>query len=119
MKYIIYLLVACSIISCNKEEWIGSGSVLVTVQSPGDQLSRTLVSIKSDSSLSKELHIALEAVCGADNAVYFRSLPPGWYYIHASGYSNTRKRLVSKDTLFEIIFRTRQNDYKIDLQFTN
>src|SRR6185369_10890799 len=113
MKYLVSLLIVCSVISCNKENTKNNGSVLVRVQSHGGQLSSTQVSLTSDPVLSKGLDIELESVCGSDNAVYFNALPPGWYYVRASGYSNFHRRFENSDTLFEVIYRARQNHYEI------
>ena len=115
MKYLIGIFLACCAISCNKEDSSHNAAILIKVGSPDDLLSNTIVTVKSDTLLSGALNIERQSPCGADDAVYFKSLPEGWYHLEALGYSESRKRHLRGDTLFPVVYRAGQNYYEIHL----
>ncbi len=115
MRYLSGILIALSVLSCNKENATNNASILIRVGSKSDLLTNAIVIITTDSVRSAELSVQMSAPCGGDDAAYFKNLGPGWYCIHASGYSVSRGASVSGDTLFLISYSAGRNHYKIDL----
>ena len=115
MKHIIGFLIACCLISCNKDSSNGSAALLIKVYSQGDLLSNTVVTVESDSLVSGAKKVYLESPCGADDMVYFGSVIPGLYRVRATGYSVTKKIYLYGDTLFHVPYRGGENDYRIEL----